>query len=89
MAVERVRARVDVEFAHEARALLRSIATLGKHRRAAPTLRAAGYSYRDIEQLLGVTYTWVNRHITEGRQALRRADAAAEAEVEAALREAA
>jgi hypothetical protein len=39
--------------------------------------------------LLGVTYTWVNRHITEGRQALRRAEAAAEAEVDAAVREAA
>jgi hypothetical protein len=31
----------------------------------------------------------VNRYITEGRQALRRADAAAETDVEAAVREAA
>jgi RNA polymerase sigma factor (sigma-70 family) len=87
--VERVPARLDVELAHEALELLRSIAALGTHRRTALTLRAAGYSYRDIEQLLGVSYTWVNRHVTEGRQALRRADAAAEAEVEEAVRKAA
>jgi DNA-directed RNA polymerase specialized sigma24 family protein len=62
---------------------------LGTHRRSALTLRAAGYSYKEIQQLLGVTYTWVNRHVTEGRQALRRAEAAAEAEVEAAVRKAA
>jgi DNA-directed RNA polymerase specialized sigma24 family protein len=57
------------------------IAALGARRRTVPTLRAAGYSYRDIQELVGVTYTWVNRHVTEGRQALRLADAAAEAEV--------
>jgi DNA-directed RNA polymerase specialized sigma24 family protein len=78
-AVERVRARLDVELAHEARDLLRSIAALGINRRTALTLRAAGYSYREIQDLLGVTYTWVNRHVTEGPRALRRADAAAEA----------
>jgi DNA-directed RNA polymerase specialized sigma24 family protein len=70
-------------------AQLRSIAALGTRRRSALTLRAAGYSYRDIERLLGVNSTWVNRHITEARQALTRADAAAEAEVEAVVREAA
>jgi len=88
-AVERVAGRLDVELAHEARELLRSIAALGTSRRTALTLRAAGYSYREIAQLLGVTYTWVNRHVTEGRQALRRADAAADAEVDEAVREAA
>ena len=41
-----------------------SIAGLGTHRRAALTLRATGYSYREIEQLLGVTHTWVNHHVT-------------------------
>jgi RNA polymerase sigma factor (sigma-70 family) len=87
--VERIPARLDVELAHEARELLRSIAALGTSRRTALTLRAAGYSYREIQQLLGVTYTWVNRHVTEGRQALRRAEAGADAEVEAAMREAA
>jgi DNA-directed RNA polymerase specialized sigma24 family protein len=48
---------------------------------------ARHYSYREIQQLLDVTYTWVNRHVTEGRRALREAEAAAEAE--AAVREAA
>jgi DNA-directed RNA polymerase specialized sigma24 family protein len=60
----------------------------GRSRRAALTLRTAGYSATEIQRL-GVTYTWVHRHVTEGRGALRRADAAAEAEVEAAIRDAA
>jgi DNA-directed RNA polymerase specialized sigma24 family protein len=37
-------------------------------------LKIAGYSYREIAEKLGVTYTNVNRHLTEGRaelQALR------------------
>jgi RNA polymerase sigma factor (sigma-70 family) len=88
-AAERIPARLDVELAHEARELLRSIAALGTHRRSALALRAAGYSYKEIQQLLGVTYTWVNRHVTEGRQALRLADTAAEAKVKAAVRKAA
>jgi hypothetical protein len=33
---------------------------LGTHRRTALTLRVAGYSYREIQQLPGVTYTWVD-----------------------------
>jgi hypothetical protein len=44
--------------------------------------------YRKIQHLLGVTYTWLNRHVTRG-QALKRAEAAAAAEVEAAVRDAA
>jgi RNA polymerase sigma factor (sigma-70 family) len=88
-AVERIPARLDVELEHEARELLRAIAALGTNRRTALALRAAGYSYREIQALLGVTYSWVNRHVTEGRQALRRADVAAAAEVEATVRKAA
>jgi hypothetical protein len=34
---------------------------------------------RPLGPAAGVTYTWVNRHVTEGRRALRRAEAAAEA----------
>jgi DNA-directed RNA polymerase specialized sigma24 family protein len=34
-------------------------------------LRAAGYSYKEIGARLGVTYTNVNRHLTEGRAELR------------------
>ena len=36
-------------------------------------LQGAGYSYAEIGQLTGATYTAVNRRITEGRAALRRA----------------
>jgi DNA-directed RNA polymerase specialized sigma24 family protein len=32
-----------------------------------------GFSYREICERTGRTYTWVNRHLTEGRAALRRA----------------
>jgi RNA polymerase sigma factor (sigma-70 family) len=82
-ASERVRAHVDVELPVEAREALRSLAALGERRRAALTLQVAGYSYREIQQLLGVTYTWVNRHITEGRAQLRRQASEAEQAVEA------
>jgi DNA-directed RNA polymerase specialized sigma24 family protein len=34
-------------------------------------LRADGHSYKAICELTGRTYTWVDRHISEGRQALR------------------
>jgi RNA polymerase sigma factor (sigma-70 family) len=69
---ERIRAPVDVDLAVEAREALRSLAGLGERRRAALTLKVAGYSYREIQEMLGVTYTWINRHLTEGRAALRR-----------------
>jgi DNA-directed RNA polymerase specialized sigma24 family protein len=36
------------------------------------TLQLAGYSYKEIAERLGKTYTWVNRHLTEGRAELRR-----------------
>jgi RNA polymerase sigma factor (sigma-70 family) len=67
-----VRAPVDVDLAVDAREALRSLAGLGDRRRAALTLKVAGYSYREIQEILGVTYTWINRHLTEGRAALRR-----------------
>jgi RNA polymerase sigma factor (sigma-70 family) len=67
-----VPAPVDVELAFDAREALRSLAALGDRRRTALTLKVAGYSYREIQELLGVTFTWVNRHITEGRGELRK-----------------
>jgi DNA-directed RNA polymerase specialized sigma24 family protein len=36
-------------------------------------LKLAGFSYREITELLGVTYTNVNRHLSEGRAERRRA----------------
>jgi RNA polymerase sigma factor (sigma-70 family) len=66
-----VRAPVDVDLAVDAREALRGLASLGDRRRPALTLQVAGYRYKEIQELLGVTYTWVNRHITESRAKLR------------------
>jgi RNA polymerase sigma factor (sigma-70 family) len=68
---ERVEAPVDVELAAEAREALRALAGLRWRRRRVLALRVAGYSYREIAERLGVTYTNVNRHVTEGRGELR------------------
>jgi RNA polymerase sigma factor (sigma-70 family) len=65
-------AAVDTELAVEARELLRSLACLRWHQRTVLTMQLAGYSYKEIAQRLGKTYTWVNRHLTEGRAELRR-----------------
>jgi RNA polymerase sigma factor (sigma-70 family) len=65
-------APVDVELAVEAREALRSLADLRWRRRRALALKVAGYSYREIMAILGVTYTNVNRHVTEGRTELRK-----------------
>jgi RNA polymerase sigma factor (sigma-70 family) len=68
---ELVRAPVDVELAVEAREALRALARLRPKRRRALALKVAGLHYREIQERLGVTYTWVNRHISEGRAELR------------------
>lgn len=66
----------DAELAREARALLERLAELKPAQRRALALKAAGFKYTEIQELCGgKTYTWVNRHITEGRAALRRAHA--------------
>jgi RNA polymerase sigma factor (sigma-70 family) len=71
-AAELIESPVDVELAFQAREALRALAGLGERRRVALTLKVAGYSYAEIQQRLGVTYTWVNRHVTEARGKLRR-----------------
>ncbi len=38
------------------------------------SLRAAGYSYKEISVATGHTYTWVNRQLTEGTAKLRELD---------------
>jgi len=81
-----VPAPVDVELAVDAREALRSLAGLGDRRRTALTLKVAGYSYSEIQQLLGVTFTWINRHVTEGRAELRKRARVAEAAAEARCR---
>jgi RNA polymerase sigma factor (sigma-70 family) len=70
---ERVPAPVDTELAVEAREALRALAGLRWRRRRVLELKLAGFSYREIMERLGVTYTNVNRHLTEARAELREA----------------
>lgn len=51
---------------------LRLLDELKPSQRLALGLLAAGYSYREIADYAGKTYTWVNRHAAEGRAALRK-----------------
>jgi RNA polymerase sigma factor (sigma-70 family) len=55
--------------------LLRTVmrTRLTDNQRAALALWAQGYRYKEIAERLAKTYTWANRHITEGLAALRRA----------------
>jgi DNA-directed RNA polymerase specialized sigma24 family protein len=64
-------APVDVELAVEAREALHALAGLRWRRRRMLVLRAAGYSYKEIAEMLSVTYTNVNGHVTGGRAELR------------------
>jgi RNA polymerase sigma factor (sigma-70 family) len=70
---DRIPAPVDTELAVEAREALRALADLRWRRRRILALKLAGFSYREIMELLGVTCTNVNRHLSEGRAELRRA----------------
>src|SRR4051794_41980403 len=54
----------------EARELVRRVNQLRPQQRVALTCRMLGLSYEEAMQATGHTYTWVNRHITEGRRAL-------------------
>ena len=53
------------------RELLALIEQLSPAQRVALGLFARGYRYREICALTGKTYTWVNRHINEGRARIR------------------
>ena len=48
-----------------------ALAGLTLHQRTALTCRMLGLSYRESSAATGRTYTWVNRHTTEGRAAVR------------------
>lgn len=52
-------------------ALRAAIATLKPQQRVVLTLWADGYRYDEIAALTGQTGTWVNRHLAEGKDALR------------------
>ena len=58
------RAERDERLAHS----LEALARLKPDERTALLLKAEGYSYREIGERLGWTYTKVNRAITEGRR---------------------
>jgi DNA-directed RNA polymerase specialized sigma24 family protein len=68
---ERIPAPVDTELAVEAREALRALPGLRWRPRRVLALKLAGFSYHDIMEFLGVTYTNVNRHLSEGRAELR------------------
>jgi DNA-directed RNA polymerase specialized sigma24 family protein len=63
----------DPELALEAREALRAVDRLSPHQRRAIALRAAGFRYDEIQAIEDKTYTWVNRHLSEGTRALRAA----------------
>ena len=66
----------DPLLGHDAREALAALAELKPAQRTTIALKVAGYKYKEIQELAGgKTYTWVNRHITEGRAALRAATA--------------
>jgi DNA-directed RNA polymerase specialized sigma24 family protein len=54
----------------EAREVVRRVNELRPQQRIALTCRLLGLSYKEAQQATGHTYTWVNRHIVEGRRAL-------------------
>lgn len=70
-ALARPAAAADPELVLEAREALAAVAALKPQQRRALALQVAGLSYAEIQELDGVTQTWVNRHISEGRAALR------------------
>ena len=62
----------ELDRAELRKQLVETFATeLTDNQRAALWLWAQGYSYREIAENLGKTYTWSNRHISEGLRALR------------------
>ena len=66
----------DPEAALAARECLQLLTRLGPNQRLALGLQAGGFGYREIAELTGHTYTWTNRHLTEGRARLRQLAAA-------------
>jgi len=68
---DRLPAPVDTELAVEAREALRALADLRWRRRRVLALKVAGFSYAEIQERLGLTYTNVNRQLTRSRKELR------------------
>lgn len=64
----------DPEAALEARAALAALSGLKRQQCVVLALKAAGFRYTEIQAITGTTYTWVNRHVSEGMKALRETD---------------
>jgi len=60
------------ELVREAHAALDALAGLSDNQRIALGHFAAGFSYKEIAEMLGKTETWVHRHVAEGRAEIRR-----------------
>ena len=72
-----VPARVSLDDQLEARDALRTLAALRPRERCYLTLKIAGHSYREIQQICGGrSYTNVNKHLTRARARLREIDTA-------------
>jgi DNA-directed RNA polymerase specialized sigma24 family protein len=54
----------------EAREVVRRVNELRPQQRVALTCRLLGLTYKEAQRATGHTYTWVNRHVVEGRRAL-------------------
>jgi RNA polymerase sigma factor (sigma-70 family) len=70
--LDRVEGRTSPELAFLALEAIELLARLTPNQRLAIGLQVGGYSYRETAELTGKTHTWVNRHINEGRAALRK-----------------
>jgi RNA polymerase sigma factor (sigma-70 family) len=62
---------LDFDALIEARLALDELARLSERQRRVLVCRMLGLSYREIQRQTNSTYTWVNRHATEGRAELR------------------
>jgi DNA-directed RNA polymerase specialized sigma24 family protein len=67
--------RGDPELALEAREALEALCRLKPPQCQALGLKAAGFRYQEIQAITGRSYTWVNRHVSEGTRALRESGA--------------
>jgi RNA polymerase sigma factor (sigma-70 family) len=77
---DRQSAPLDVDGAVATRAALEALAALRERERRYLTLKTAGYSYQEIADRCGVTYTNVNKHLRRARARLRAPAAEAGAE---------
>jgi RNA polymerase sigma factor (sigma-70 family) len=64
-------AREPIEGALDVHEALAALAALPVKNREALGLRIGGYSYAELQERLGVTYTCVDRRLKEGRAMLR------------------